>query len=313
MPSSDDMEDQLRGAQVVKRNELLSYEELLRIVRVASSMGMNKLRLTGGEPLVRRGIMQFIGSLQGINGLQDIRLTTNGVLLHEKAQQLYDFGIRNINISLDTMEPKKFAEITGRNYFDKVWRGLQTAITIGFNIKINVVAMKGVNDDEFEMFARLALSEPVQVRFIEFMPLGKKSSWQKKRFIHGEEILKIIGTVGHYEPIKNSSFEGPARMYSLIGETGKKGRVGVISPISHHFCDQCNRLRLTSEGTLRSCLLHDMETDLKKLIRGGCTDDDIQQMIRETILLKPKGHKLGEELSGTGGPTCIGQMSKIGG
>jgi len=313
MPGKDDKGDHLRTESILKRDELLSYEELLRIVQLAVSMGMNKLRLTGGEPLVRKGVMGFISRLGGIQGLDDIRLTTNGVLLDENAQLLYETGVRNINISLDTMKPARFEEITGRDFFHTVWKGLQTAIRTGFHIKLNIVAMKGINDDEFEAFARLALSEPVQVRFIEFMPLGKKSTWRKKQFISGDEILKRIDHVGTLKPLNRSHFEGPARMYSIAGENGQKGKVGVISPISHHFCDKCNRLRLTSEGKLRSCLLYDRETDLKKLIRKGCNDNDIKEMIRETILMKPKGHSLNEELSGDDQEKCIGQMSKIGG
>jgi len=312
MPSDNDEGDHLRSSLVLRRDELLSYEELLRIVRLAVSMGMNKLRLTGGEPLVRKGVMEFIRQLGVIEGLDDIRLTTNGVLLHENAESLHRAGVRNINISLDTMKPERFAEITGRDYFDKVWMGIQTAIRTGFHIKLNVVAMKGINDDEFEVLARLALSEPLQVRFIEFMPLGEKSIW-KKQFISADDILKRIDHIGKLKPLNASSLEGPARMYAITDQDGREGRVGVISPISHHFCDKCNRLRLTSEGKLRSCLLHNRETDLKKIIRAGCSDDDIKKMIRETILMKPKGHTLNEDLSRSDQVTCSGQMSKIGG
>lgn len=314
MPGSDDQGEHLRSSSVLKRGDLLSYEELLRIVQLAVSMGMNKLRLTGGEPLVRKGVMDFIRRLGSIEGLDDIRLTTNGVLLHENAGLLYEAGVRNINISLDTMVPERFAEITGRDLFDTVWKGIQTAIQTGFHIKLNVVAMKGVNDDEFEAFAGLALSEPLQVRFIEFMPLGEKSTWRKKQFVNAEDILKRIDHVGVLKPLNRSRFEGPARMYSITSEDGRKGRVGVISPISHHFCDQCNRLRLTSEGKLRSCLLHDRESDLKKIMRHGCSDDDIKKIIRKTILMKPKGHSLNDTLPGSEKAGCVvGQMSKIGG
>ena len=313
MPVRHDQGKHLRSSSILKRDELLSYEELLRIVRLAVSMGMNKLRLTGGEPLVRKGVMDFIRQLGSIEGLNDIRLTTNGVLLHENAGLLYEAGIRNINISLDTMRRERFAEITGRDLFETVWKGIQTAIQAGFHIKLNVVAMKGVNDDEFEAFAGLSLSEPLQVRFIEFMPLGEKSTWRKKQFINAEDILKRIAHVGILTPLNRSQFEGPARMYSITNEDGRKGRIGVISPISHHFCDQCNRLRLTSEGKLRSCLLHDRESDLKKIIREDCSDDDIKKMIRETILMKPKGHSLNDNLSRSEQTGCVGQMSKIGG
>ncbi len=328
------------SSSLVKCADLLSFEELLRIVGLAVGMGMNKLRLTGGEPLVRNGVMDFIRSLAGIKGLEDIRLTTNGVLLHEKAVELYGAGIRNLNISLDSMRPKRFAEITGADLFDKVWQGIQTACDLGFNVKLNVVAMRGINDDEFTDFARLALQRPIQVRFIEFMPIGNKDSWDKRRFIAAEELKGMFSTLGTMEPdgqgragkragsetpsvagamdgakttSPGSRLEGPARVYRLTTPEGLTGRIGFISPISHHFCDQCNRLRLTSEGRLRACLLHNHETDLKALLRQGGTDSDIQEAIQQTILNKPKGHTLQDDLAGLDQINCQGQMSRIGG
>ncbi len=302
-----------KTGELLHPSDLLSYEELLRVVRIAVEMGMNKLRLTGGEPLVRRGILDFIHELFLLKGLNEVRLTTNGVLLSDYAERLYNEGVRHINVSLDTLHEKKFQKITGRNYFQKVWEGLLKARDLGFKIKINVVAMKGINDDEFGDFARLALQEPFQVRFIEFMPLGEKSSWQKEQFIKTEDIKKSIEKAGELSPVKNSRAKGPARVYELTDSSDRKGTVGFISPISHHFCDQCNRLRLTSGGQLRSCLLNDMETDLKSLLRNGATDEKLRDSIRQTILDKPKGHSLQEDCEGAGRPTCSGQMSRIGG
>jgi cyclic pyranopterin phosphate synthase len=298
---------------MVKHAELLSYEEMLRIVGIAVGMGMNKLRLTGGEPLVRKGIMDFIRSLTTIKGLEDIRLTTNGVLLHDKAAELYRAGIRNLNISLDSMKPERFLAITGGDFFNQVRQSIRTACDLGFNVKINVVAMKGVNDDEFIDFAELALREPIQVRFIEFMPIGNQESWDKGRFITANDLKTIISARGTLEPVPGSRLDGPARVYRLTTADGLTGKVGFISPISHHFCDQCNRLRLTSEGRLRACLLHDHETDLKTLLRHGATDDELQAAIRRTILDKPKGHTLQHALPGADLTNCHGRMSKIGG
>lgn len=300
-------------SSLVKCMDLLSYEELLRIVTVAVGMGMNKLRLTGGEPLVRNGVMDFIHSLAGIKGLEEIRLTTNGVLLQEKAAELYKAGIRNLNISLDSLKPDRFQAITGANLFAQVWQGIQTACDLGFTVKLNMVAMKGINDDEFVDFARLATERAIQVRFIEFMPIGNKDSWDKSRFIAAEELKEMISTVGVLEAISGSRMEGPARIYRLTLPDGQTGRIGFISPISHHFCDKCNRLRLTSEGRLRACLLHDHETDLKAIIRHGGTDIDIQQAICQTILSKPKGHTLQDDMAGAKPINCQGQMSRIGG
>ncbi len=293
--------------------DLLSYEELLRVVRLAVGMGMNKLRLTGGEPLVRRGVLDFIHQLSLLEGLEQVRLTTNGVLLAEYAEKLYTGGIRHINVSLDTLKPEKFKKITGYDHFAKVWEGLQTAKQLGFRIKLNVVAMKGINDDEFKDFGRLALEQPFQVRFIEFMPVGGKNSWQKEQYIRAEEIKKLISELGVLTPFHKEHGEGPARMFDLESSDKRKGAVGFISPISHHFCDQCNRLRLTSEGKLRSCLLNDKETDLKSLLRGGASDQEIIGSIRQTILDKPQGHTLKKDLTADERPSCCGQMSRIGG
>lgn len=319
------------SSSLVKCMDLLSYEELLRIVNVAVGMGMNKLRLTGGEPLVRSGVMGFIRSLARIQGLEDIRLTTNGVLLHDQAAELYEAGIRNLNISLDSMKPERFQAITGADLFTQVWQGIQTACDLGFNVKLNVVAMRGINDDEFADFARLAAQRAIQVRFIEFMPIGNKESWDKSRFISADELQEIFSTLGTMAPaghgrsgvagamdgagatVSDSRMEGPARVYRLTLPDGQTGRIGFISPISHHFCDKCNRLRLTSEGRLRACLLHDHETDLKAVLRQGGTDSDIQAAIHQTILSKPKGHTLQDDLARPGEVNCQGQMSRIGG
>jgi len=314
MPKEEqERDDQVKTGKFLNHNELLTYEELLRVVRLAVSQGMNKLRLTGGEPLVRKGILEFIQELSLIPGLGEVRLTTNGVLLGEYAERLYGAGIRHLNISLDTLVPEKFLRITSKDSFSKVWAGIQEAKRLGFKIKINVVAMRGINDGEFLDFARLAVEEPLQIRFIEFMPVGDKSTWQRDQFISSEEIKNIIATLGVLTPFEKSHGEGPARMYELETFAGKKGAVGFISPISHHFCDQCNRLRLTSEGKLRACLLNDRETDLKILLRSGASDEKLIASIRQTIMDKPQGHTLHEQSEARQRLSCSGQMSRIGG
>jgi GTP 3',8-cyclase len=314
MPEEDqDKDGRVKTGKFLQHSELLSYEELLRVVRLAVSLGMNKLRLTGGEPLVRRGILDFIEQLSILQGLMEVRLTTNGVLLADYAERLYNVGVRHLNVSLDTLVPEKFARITGKDYFANVWNGLLLAKRLGFKIKINVVAMKGINDDEFLEFARLAVQQPFQIRFIEFMPVGEKSTWRKDQFISSEEIKALIAQLGALTPFTKKHGEGPARMYKLQTATGQSGSVGFISPISHHFCDHCNRLRLTSEGHLRACLLSDKETDLKVLLRNGASDQDILAAIRQTILDKPQGHFLSTDFKGPDRQLCSGQMSKIGG
>lgn len=315
MPAdSDKNEKHVKTGKFLQHSDLLSYEELLRVVRLAVSLGMNKLRLTGGEPLVRKGVLDFLHELLQIPGLDEVRLTTNGVLLGDYAAKLFEEGVRHINVSLDTLNKDKFKDITGRDSFDRVWNGLQEALNLGFKIKLNVVAMKGINDDEFHDFARMALNMPIQVRFIEFMPVGEKTSWQKNQFISADEIRSSIAQLGDMVPAHRRNGDGPARMFKLMDSTGKTGSVGFISPISHHFCDKCNRLRLTSEGTLRACLLSDAETDLKTLLRNGASDLQIVASIKQTVLAKPQGHALPEDTcSGDKRPVCKGQMSRIGG
>lgn len=312
-PEATQNRTNVKTGKFLAHSDLLSYEELLRVVRLAVAMGMNKLRLTGGEPLVRRGVLDFIHQLSLLEGLEQVRLTTNGVLLAESAEKLYAAGIRYINVSLDTLQPEKFKKITGYDHFADVWEGLQIAKQLGFKIKLNVVAMKGVNDDEFHDFGRLALEQPFKVRFIEFMPVGDQNSWKKEQFIRAEDIKRMIAELGILTPFQRKHGEGPARMFDLESPDKRKGAVGFISPLSHQFCDQCNRLRLTSEGKFRSCLLNDKETDLKSLLRGGASDQEISGCIRQTILDKPQGHTLQNDSTAKQQSSCGGKMSRIGG
>jgi len=292
-------------------NELLTYEELLRVIQVAVKMGISKLRLTGGEPLVRHNIMHFIGNLATIDGLNDIRITTNGVLLEKYAHALVDAGVTKVNISLDTLKPKRFAEITGVDCFDKVWKGIETALSAGFSpVKLNMVVMRGINDDELPEFARLSREMPLQVRFIEFMPIGTSTRWNTDTYIPSDEIMERFSQFGELLPLERQQADGPAKVFKLGADA--VGSLGFISPISHHFCDRCNRLRLTSEGRLRSCLLHDEETDLRSVLRGGCSDAEIRKTLLTAIQNKPKGHQMAERLKEDGGD-CHGRMSRIGG
>lgn len=295
------------GRIKLANEELLSYEEILRVVRIAVSLGIEKVRLTGGEPLVRRDVLTFIKALAKIPGLTDIRLTTNGVLLADYAEALQQAGISKLNISLDTLRPERFQQITGVDAFARVWAGISKARELGFSpIKLNVVALKGINDDEFIDFARLTLTEPFQVRFIEFMPIGDSALCDQGKYISSQEIMNLLKPLGPLVPVEAKRMDGPARIYRLAGAVGS---LGFISPISHHFCDRCNRLRLTSEGRLRSCLLSDQETDLRERLRSGAADAEIRELIVATILNKPKGHTLSEDDRGS----CHGQMSRIGG
>jgi cyclic pyranopterin phosphate synthase len=300
-----------RQSKLLRHSDLLTYEELLRVVRAAAGMGMSKLRLTGGEPLVRRDVMRFISQLGGIDGLRDIRITTNGVLLEKYAEALRAAGISKINISLDSLQPERFAKITGVDCFAQVWRGIDKARAAGFApVKLNMVVMRGVNDDELADFARLSRDTDLHVRFIEFMPMGASSRWNADTYLCSDRIKERLRDLGELIPVPRSETDGPARMFQLGADA--KGKIGFISPLSHHFCDRCNRLRLTSEGRLRACLLHDAETDLRALLRQGCTDEDIQAALLAAVRSKPQGHRMEERLRQQEGG-CHGRMSRIGG
>ncbi len=305
-------EDESEGSLCkLDHDDLLSYEEILRVVRVAVSMGISKLRLTGGEPLTRRGVLPFIASLGAIDGLSDIRLTTNGVFLADRAEALLAAGVGKVNISLDSLRPERFARITGVDCFQAVWRGVEAALALGFSqVKLNVVAMRGINDDELADFARLSQTLPLQVRFIEFMPMGASSRWSREMYLSTDAIMGEVSRLGELLPVEHARHDGPARVYRL-GEDAT-GSLGFISPISHHFCDSCNRLRLTSAGSLRSCLLHDEEIDLRAILRATTDDAAVRAAIRQAIASKPKGHQLEERLRESGGD-CHGRMSRIGG
>jgi len=295
------------GVDFVPHKEILSYEEMLRLVKISVKAGIRKVRLTGGEPLVRKGFIPFLEKLSAIENLMEISLTTNGVLLKELASDIKRCGICRINVSLDSLDPHKFLRITGRDYFHRVLDGIEEADRLGFHpIKINVVAMRGINDDEILDFGRLTLTKPYHVRFIEFMPIGKNNTWTNDRFISADEIMNTLGTLGELEALDRNSLDGPAQRYRL---RGAKGEIGLIGAISNHFCDQCNRLRLTAEGHLRGCLFSDKEIDIKTPLRQGRGEDVLLDLVKLAIDKKPKGHGLVQ----ADPKKCVRHMSSIGG
>jgi cyclic pyranopterin phosphate synthase len=295
------------GIPFLPHGDILTYEEMLRLVNISTRCGIRKVRLTGGEPLARKGFIHFLERLSDIDTLDEITLTTNAVLLKEYAADIMDCGICRINISLDSLKRERFFNITGRDQFDQVWEGIQEAERMGFNpIKINVVAIKGVNDDEILDFARLTREKPYHVRFIELMPVGKENSWSVEKFISTEEIFERIQTLGALKPIMSNPLDGPADRFVL---DGGKGEIGFIGALSQHFCDSCNRLRLTAEGQLRSCLFSDQEIDMKTPLREGKGDDYLINLIGRAIENKPEEHGLIK----SGPRKCIRQMSTIGG
>jgi cyclic pyranopterin phosphate synthase len=297
------------GLSLLGHEDILRYEEILRIIRVAVKLGITKVRITGGEPLVRRGAVDFIASLMSLDGLADVSLTTNGILLETFAEDLAHAGVKRINISLDSLDPVKYGEITRGGNLQSVLKGIDAVQLLGFSpIKINIVAVRGCNDDEILDFARLAHSRPFQVRFIELMPFGG-SGLSEGQFIPNIEILDRIRTVYRLSRVNGGEGNGgPARMYHV---EGGQGEIGFISPLTHHFCHACNRLRLTADGRLRACLLRERQADLRTPLRNGCDDRALEELVRKTIEQKPRGHEV--ILGDASRRACATNMSKIGG
>jgi len=301
------------GLIPIEHKEILRYEEIIRVIRIAAKIGVRKIRITGGEPLVRRNIVYFIASIKNIPGIEDLSLTTNGILLSRYAEELKSAGLDRVNVSLDTLKPERYREITRSGDLSLVLKGIEAIETVGLNpIKINMVPICGVNSDEIAEFARLTLKAAYQVRFIEYMPFGSEDMWSPEKFISTEEIKSIVEGIGPLIPAKLRK-SGPARYFRLENAPGV---IGFISPISNHFCNECNRLRLTADGKLRPCLFSETEIDLKPALRGGSSDDEIERLIKLSIEVKPEGHNLGpQKLSSLikNREYCKKPMSRIGG
>jgi len=269
--------------------EILSYEEILHIVKISVRLGISKVRITGGEPLVRKGVYDFLEQLTKIQGLLDISLTTNGVLLKDNINKIKSAGIKRINISLDTLNRKKFRQIAGYDFFNQIWEGIELAQKMGFDpIKINVVPLKGVNYDELLDIAALSIAYPFHIRFIEYMPMGT-NQMEIDRHLLFPEIKKQINQLGKLIPVEKSMNDGPAERFKF---ESARGEIGFIRPISRHFCNTCNRLRLTASGQLRPCLMSDVQVDLKTPLRKGCSDDELAEVFLKAVRLKPSEHNL---------------------
>ena len=273
----------------VDHEEVLRYEEILDVIKIAIGLGVIKVRVTGGEPLVRKGVYDFLSELTQIEELVDVSLTTNGVFLKENIEKIQSAGISRINISLDTLNPEKYKKITGRDTFDQVWQGIEKAHRLDFGpIKINVVALNGVNDDELTEMARLSLSYPFHIRFIEYMPIGQ-SRMGNAPLLLAPEIKQRISSLGNLVPVHNSTNDGPAKRYRFEGAPGE---IGFIHALSQHFCNTCNRLRLTASGQLRPCLLSDHQEDIKGPLRSGGTEQEIADIFLKAMHHKPSDHNL---------------------
>lgn len=287
------------GIQKLNHDDILTFEQLYPIVEVAVELGISKIRITGGEPLVRKGIVNFIEKISKLSGLKDIAMTTNGILLERYAQELKEAGLHRLNISLDTLKEDRYKMITRWGELNQVLRGIEATEKAGLSpIKINVVAMRGINDDEIEDFARLTKEKPYHVRFIELMPMGEAEEIEGERFITNEEILNRLPDL---IPLINEDGSGPAKYYKL---PNSKGSIGFISPMSNHFCKSCNRIRLTADGKIKPCLHSNFEIDLKL----AKTKEEIRNILQKGILLKPERHYLKE-----GSESSIRGMNQIGG
>jgi cyclic pyranopterin phosphate synthase len=280
------------GIKQQTHGAILTYEEITSIARVAAENGIKRIRLTGGEPLVRRGLPWLVRSLADLPNIEQVSMTTNASLLSQFAQPLAEAGLKRVNISLDTLNPEKFQKITRRGSLEQVWAGIMAAEAAGLiPIKINAVVVRGVNDDELLDLARLTLTHPWQVRFIELMPLEDQEAWKTvfshvdSRYVPVQEIKKALDPL-QLSPIDAIYSDGPAKIYQA---KGAQGTIGFISPLSDHFCNTCNRLRLTADGRLRPCLLNDLEVSIREPLRAG---EEILPYLLQAIDAKPEGHEL---------------------
>jgi cyclic pyranopterin phosphate synthase len=279
------------GVKFEPRENILSFEEIERFVRVAVRLGIRKLRITGGEPLVRKDLPRLIARLAAIPGIEDIAMTTNGVLLAQHAQALYDAGLRRLNVHLDTLDRERFRQITRRDELPRVLEGLDVAQKLGFGpIKINAVAVKGLVEPDIVPLARFGRERSFEIRYIEFMPLDAQGIWDRDRVLRMDTILGMLAReIGPLEAVPDADVRAPATEYRFLDGIG---RVGFIASVSKPFCLNCNRVRLTSDGKLRYCLFAVEETDVRSLLRGGAPEDAIAEAIRENVRQKWLGHEI---------------------
>jgi cyclic pyranopterin phosphate synthase len=278
------------GLPWLRRDELLSYEEIASLVRSAASVGVRSIRITGGEPLVRRDLHRLIESIHAIDGIDDVALSTNAVLLDEQLPQLVAAGLNRVNVSLDTLREDRFLAIARRPGLDRVLAGIDAAIAAGLRpVKLNCVVMRGQNDDEVQAFAELTREREIFVRFIEVMPVHENLGMQAGSYVSSDKILARLAAIGELRPVPGPGGNGPARYFAFAGA---KGAVGVISPLSHDYCERCNRVRLSADGRLRLCLFGDHHIDLRTPLRAGATEAEIGEILRASMAIKPERHHL---------------------
>lgn len=278
------------GVEWQEAKEILRYEEIERIIGIALKLGINKVRLTGGEPLVRKNVVPFIQRVAKMDGIKDLSMTTNGILLASKAKALKDAGLKRVNISLDTLNYAVFKEISNFDKLGDVLAGIDKALEVGLTpLKINMVLMKNVNEEDALEMAQWTKEKPIHVRFIELMPMGGTG---RSCFLPVEILKQRIEDQEKILPVEGPSGAGPAVYYTFPGAVGT---IGFITPVTQHFCHQCNRLRLTADGKIRPCLMSPLEVNIKEKLRQGASDEELEEVFRQVINLKPESHHLEKE------------------
>jgi GTP 3',8-cyclase len=289
------------------KEHLLTFEEIERMVRISVGLGIEKIRITGGEPLLRKGVEELIGRVNAVPGVQDLAMTTNGFLFGRKATALKAAGLRRVSFSMDSLDPANFKKMTGRDGLSEVLAGIETAQQLGFHpVKVNAVVIRGINDHELESLAEFARTHDLAQRFIEFMPLDSGHAWQKDLVVSGREILARLQSRFQLIPVDQS--RNPAETSRRWAFADGRGEVGIIAPVSEPFCGHCNRLRLTADGKLRTCLFSIGEHDLKPLLRGGASDDEIASCLISLVWAKEAGHRIGKAdfIAPARSMSCIG-------
>ena len=300
-----------KNTRFLPHKDIVTYEDIFYLLEAVSEMDVHKVRLTGGEPFVRRGVMNFLSSVKDKFPMLDIHVTTNATLIGDKVRLLSVMGIKKLNISLDSLDREKYQQITGQDALVQVLRTINNCLERGIRVKVNVVALRGVNDEEIGSFVKMALDKPLEVRFIEFMPIGQKTIWNKNYFWPAEEIIRAVQNITQLEPVADTERNhGPARIFNL---PQGKGRLGFISPLSNHFCGTCNRLRITADGRLRTCLFSDRDFRLLPLIRSPRIGlQKLKLVLARAGYKKPMGHQfIKSEAPETS--ICKRVMSSIGG
>ncbi|MGW8272136.1 MAG: GTP 3',8-cyclase MoaA [Thermodesulfovibrionales bacterium] len=292
------------GIRPIVHKEIMTHEEILRVLRSAARLGVRKVRITGGEPLVRKNVQYLIREAAAIDGIEEITLTTNGILLGRYASELAACGLKRVNVSLDSLRAERYREITRGGRLEDVLSGIEAAQRhLLVPVKINMVPIRGLNDDEIIDFARMTVESPCHVRFIELMPFGDRGMHDQGRCVTTDEVKRIVSQLGELTPVRERR-AGPAKYFRL---PGAEGVLGFISSMTHHFCTDCNRLRMTADGKIRPCLFSETEIDLKTPMRRGVPDEEIERILRIAVEIKPEGKSiLGRQQSSR-------PMSRIGG